>query len=107
MGSRIDTKKLMEYCRVPVHELEHHPDSRITLKIFDPTEKLYVYAADMMIDEVVAHNKAGAPTTWVLPAGPNDQYKYFALEQWGTFERPRTPWGYSSAAYRPRTVRRA
>jgi 2,3-diketo-5-methylthiopentyl-1-phosphate enolase len=30
-----------------------------------------------------------------------------ALDQWGTFERPRTPWGYSSAAYRPRTVRRA
>jgi 2,3-diketo-5-methylthiopentyl-1-phosphate enolase len=29
-----------------------------------------------------------------------------ALEQWGTFERPKTPWGYSSAAFRPRTVRR-
>ncbi len=78
MGSRIDTKKLMEYCRIPVSELEHHPDSRITLKIFEPTEKLYRYAADMMADEVVAHNKAGAPTKWVLPAGPNDQYRYFA-----------------------------
>lgn len=78
MGSRIDTKRLMEYCRIPVNELEHHPDSRITLKIFDPTEKLYRYAADMMVEEVVAHNKVGKPTRWVLPAGPNDQYKFFA-----------------------------
>ena len=77
MASRIDKEKLMEYCRIPMEELENHPDSRITLKIFDPTEDLFVHAANMMIDEVVANNEAGQPTRWVLPAGPNTQYRYF------------------------------
>jgi glucosamine-6-phosphate deaminase len=78
MSSRIDTERLMKYCRIPAAELENHPESRISLKIFDPTEKLYVHAANMMADEVVANNRAGRPTRWVLPAGPNNQYRYFA-----------------------------
>jgi glucosamine-6-phosphate deaminase len=77
MASRMDTRKLMEYCRIPTEKLEKHPDSRIKLRVFDPTETLYVHAGNMMADEVVANNKAGRPTKWVLPAGPNNQYRYF------------------------------
>ncbi len=78
MASRIDRDRLMAYCRIPLEKLENHPDSRVTLKIFDPLEGLYVHAANMMADEVIANNKAGRRTRWVLPAGPNAQYEHFA-----------------------------
>jgi 2,3-diketo-5-methylthiopentyl-1-phosphate enolase len=29
-----------------------------------------------------------------------------AIEQWGVFERPKTPWGYASAEFRPNRIER-
>ena len=29
-----------------------------------------------------------------------------ALDQWGLFERPSTPWGYASAEFRPKKIQR-
>ena len=34
MASRIDKEKLYEYCRIPVDQLESHPDLRIKSKDF-------------------------------------------------------------------------
>lgn len=78
MASRIDKEQLMQWCRIPTDRLAEHPDSRISLKLFEPTEELYVYAANLMADEVIANNAAGKPTRWILPAGPNNQYTHFA-----------------------------
>jgi glucosamine-6-phosphate deaminase len=78
MTSRIDQKKLLEYCRIPVDELENHPESRIKIKIFENSPQTMEYAGNLMADEVIANNRAGKPTRWVLPAGPNEQYKIFA-----------------------------
>jgi glucosamine-6-phosphate deaminase len=77
MASRIDKDKLIEYCRIPVDQLENHPDSRIKIKIFSESTQVMEYAGNMMADEVVANNQAGKMTRWVLPAGPNEQYKTF------------------------------
>ncbi len=77
MTSHMDKKKLFEYCRIPVEELENHPDSRIRIKIYEESKKVYEHAAQIMIDEVLANNKKGKPTRWVLPVGPSDQYKIF------------------------------
>ncbi len=77
MTSRIDKEKLYEYCRIPLDELENHPDSRIKIKIFDESAQVMEYAGNMMADEVIANNQAGKMTRWVLPAGPNEQYKQF------------------------------
>jgi len=77
MTSRIDKEKLYEYCRIPVDELEKHPDSRIKIKIFDESPQVMEFAGNMMAEEVIANNKAGKMTRWVLPAGPNEQYKTF------------------------------
>jgi len=77
MTSRIDKEKLYEYCRIPVDKLEKHPDSRIKIKIFDESPQVMEYAGNMMAEEVIANNKAGKMTRWVLPAGPNEQYKTF------------------------------
>lgn len=77
MTSRIDQQKLFNYCRIPVDQLENHPDSRIKIKIFDKSPATYEYAGNMMTEEVIANNKAGKPTRWVLPAGPSEQYETF------------------------------
>jgi glucosamine-6-phosphate deaminase len=77
MTSRINKEKLFEYCRIPVDKLENHPDSRIKIKIFDESAKVMEYAGNLMAEEVIANNKAGRMTRWVLPAGPNEQYKTF------------------------------
>ncbi len=77
MTSRIDKDKLFEYCRIPVEELEGHPASRIKIKIFDKVDQTMEYTGNMMADEVIAKNKAGKMTRWVLPAGPAEQFETF------------------------------
>lgn len=77
MTSRINKEKLFEYCRIPMDELENHPDSRIKIKIFDKSDQTMEYAGNMMAEEVIANNKVGKMTRWVLPAGPSEQYEYF------------------------------
>jgi glucosamine-6-phosphate deaminase len=77
MTSRIDKQKLYEYCRIPVDKLENHPDARVKIKIFGESAQVMEYAGNMMADEVIANNQAGKMTRWVLPAGPNEQYKTF------------------------------
>jgi len=77
MASRIDTEKLYRYCRIPVDQLVDHPESHITLKMFDDAKDVFTLAGNMMADEVIKNNKEGKLTKWVLPAGPNDQYKTF------------------------------
>jgi glucosamine-6-phosphate deaminase len=77
MSSQINKETLYKYCRIPVDELENHPDSRIKIKIFDQSTQVMEYAGNMMADEVIANNREGQKTRWVLPAGPNEQYRYF------------------------------
>jgi glucosamine-6-phosphate deaminase len=77
MTSRIDKDKLYEYCSIPVDQLENHPDARIKIKIFDRNDQTMEYCGNMMADEVIANNKAGKMTRWVLPAGPSEQFEYF------------------------------
>ncbi|WP_262396205.1 6-phosphogluconolactonase [Youxingia wuxianensis] len=76
--STMDPKKLYEWCRIPADQLENHPDSKIKLKIFENKADAPVEVGNMMADEVIANNKAGKPTKWVLPAGPMGQYVTFA-----------------------------
>lgn len=77
MTSSIDTQKLFEYCRIPVDELENHPDAKVRLKIFEEKDGIYRWAAQDMIDEVKANNQKGEFTSWILPCGPTGHYKYF------------------------------
>lgn len=77
MTSRIDKEKLYEYCRIPVDKLENHPDARIKIKIFSEIAQVMEFAGNLMADEVIANNQAGKKTRWVLPSGPNEQYKTF------------------------------
>jgi glucosamine-6-phosphate deaminase len=77
MTSRIDTEELHRWCRVPMDELEGHPDAKVKIKVFDEAGEALRHVGDLMADEVLANNAAGRPTRWVLPAGPMEQYDTF------------------------------
>jgi glucosamine-6-phosphate deaminase len=77
MTSRIDKEKLFEYCRIPVDELENHPDSKIKIKIYEQASQTYEVAGDMLANEVIKNNKINEPTRWVLPGGPDAMFEQF------------------------------
>lgn len=53
--------------------LARHP-----LTIFPTKQELYRSIAQTMADQLEANNRAGAPTRWILPIGPKDQYPILA-----------------------------
>lgn len=77
MTSHIDTKKLIDYCKIPPEELANHPDSKVKLHAYDKKQDANAFVGELMADEVIDNNKAGKPTRWVLPAGPMEQYTTF------------------------------
>lgn len=77
MASAMNVQKMLEYCTIPVDELENHPDARAKIKIFEDKADVAKYTAQLMIDEIEKNNAEGKPTRWVLPDGPVAQYDYF------------------------------
>ncbi len=77
MASYMNPQKMIEWCSIPAEQLENHKDSKVKVRILEKKE-VSKKTADLMVEEVIANNKAGKLTKWVLPAGPMGQYKYFA-----------------------------
>ncbi len=77
MTSTINKEKLFEYLRIPVNELENHPDAKVKLRIFKEKDEVHRWTAQDMIDEVKANNAANRATSWILPCGPTKHYHYF------------------------------
>jgi glucosamine-6-phosphate deaminase len=78
--SILDRQQLIEWCRIPVDELENHPDAKVKIKILDTPDDVHRWGAHDMIQEVKANNATNRPTRWILPCGPTKQYRYF-IEQ--------------------------
>ena len=77
MTSNIDTKKMFEFCRIPVDQLEGHPDAKVKVKIYETKDEVYQWVAQDMLEEVIRNNDKGNTTRWILPCGPTKQYPYF------------------------------
>jgi glucosamine-6-phosphate deaminase len=77
MTSTIDKEKLRKFGRVPVDQLENHPDAKINIKVFASKDEVHRWAARDMIDEVKANSEQGLFTSWILPCGPTKHYPYF------------------------------
>jgi len=48
--------------------------SRVRLEVLPDTASLLHHMARSMADEILANNRAGQPTRWILPVGPVGQY---------------------------------
>jgi glucosamine-6-phosphate deaminase len=77
MTSNIDTKKMYDFCKIPVDQLESHPDAKVNIKIYETKDEVYQWVAQDMLEEVIRNNDRGDMTRWILPCGPTKQYPYF------------------------------
>ena len=74
---RVGRDELVRWCQIPVEKLKNHPDSKVDLRMYDHKPDVFEAIGNMMADDLIANNKAGKPTKWVLCSGPNEQYKTF------------------------------
>ena len=77
MDFKITREQLYRWCSIPWQQLNETPGRKIKLDIKPDRAAMMQMIGDMMADEVIANNKAGKPTKWVLPAGPTDEYDIF------------------------------
>ncbi len=73
--SRFD---LLRWCRVPVDQLEAHPDRRIPLRLCPDSATLGRWMAETFVGEIREHNQRGEPTVAIVPCGPSCWYEPFA-----------------------------
>lgn len=77
MEYRIAREDLLQWCRIQVNDLPTHPDRKCEMTLYDTRKEVAEYVGNLMAEEMIANNKAGKPTKWVLPSGPEDQYRTF------------------------------
>lgn len=77
MEYRISREEMLKWCSIPREELADAPDRKANIIIKDTRAEIAEMIGNMMADEMIANNAAGKITKWVLPAGPEDQYKTF------------------------------
>lgn len=77
MSSTIFPDDLFSWCRIPIDQLENHPQAKVRIKILEKPDDVHRHMARMMVDEVIQNNSAGRPTRWILPCGPTGQYRHF------------------------------
>ena len=74
---RVTKEELIRWCQIPVDQLKDHPLNKVDLRMSETKKETFEAIGNMMADDVIANNKAGRLTKWVLCSGPNEQYKTF------------------------------
>lgn len=74
---KISQEDMLQWCSIPKEKLVSHPERKANIVIMDSRAEVAESIGNMMADEIIAHNAANIPTKWVLPSGPEDQYKTF------------------------------
>ena len=65
-----------EQLAIPAEEISKHTD--IPISILSDMAAFYQHLGRHMADIIIANNKAGRPTSFILPVGPTQQYPEFA-----------------------------
>lgn len=78
MEYSITRKQLADWCSIPHEQLSTHPDSKVkTIHTYPTKAETMEHIGNLMAEEVIANNRAGKNTRWILPAGPLEQYETF------------------------------
>ena len=56
---RVSRDELIRWCRIPVEQLQNHPDSKVDLRMSDTKAQTFEAIGNMMADDVIANNRAG------------------------------------------------
>ena len=78
MEYSIKKENLKAWCSIPYTELADNPDKKFDrIELYQTKKETFEHIGNMMAEEVIANNKKGEYTKWILPAGPLDQYETF------------------------------
>ena len=75
--SMVDRRELYEWCRVPLEELERHPDRKIPFRLVKDSAAMGELMARELVEEVQAANTRGEELRAVIPCGPSSWYEPF------------------------------
>ena len=75
--SAITPEQLYQWCRVPYHQLEGHPDLKIPFRLCQDSGEMGEIMARELVDEIGTHNERGEPTRAIIPCGPACWYRPF------------------------------
>ena len=70
----IDPKRLYQWCKVPVEELEDHPKLKTPFRLVKDSAEMGRVMAGELTDLIEANNAAGKPTRAIVPCGPKSWY---------------------------------
>jgi len=68
--------ELNEMLSIPTDQLSKH--TKVPITVCPTLDDFYKHLARHMADVIVANNKRGKPTSFILPVGPTGQYPHFA-----------------------------
>lgn len=75
--NRLTKEEIFQWCSIPRDELPKMDGLKAKIALYPEKHEMMKALGNLMADEVIAHNKQGIPTKWVLPAGPTEEYDTF------------------------------
>ncbi len=74
----VDTRKLLDWCKVPGDKLTGHPDLRIPYREVRDSEEMGHLMAEELAEVIEENNRKGLATRAIIPCGPRCWYAPFA-----------------------------
>ncbi len=75
--SDVTLKNLYDWCSIPVEQLLEHKGRRVPLRLVQDSAEMGRVMAQDFIDVIAGNAGRGAPTTAIVPCGPNAWYRPF------------------------------
>ena len=63
---KITREDLQNWCSIPMQDLAGHRDSKVKLTLGEK-DRLPQMMCDLLVEELIDHNRRGLPTRWILP----------------------------------------
>jgi len=74
VSERVDPKRLLEWCRIPVEQLVGHPGLRVAFRMVEDGREMGRLMAQELVELVAANDALGRPTRVIVPCGPSGWY---------------------------------
>jgi glucosamine-6-phosphate deaminase len=74
----INKTDLKKWLSIPRDQLENHPDRKMNINICNDSTEADKLVAKFMAEEIATNNKSDLPTRWIIMAGPESPFPYFA-----------------------------
>jgi len=73
----LELKELAKWCRIPVDELENHPNLKVPFRLCDDSKQMGNIMAQELVSEIKERNAQGKDFRAIIPCGPSCWYKPF------------------------------